>query len=343
MNKNNNILIIGSIILILLINIVYSIKSSFGENLKLPSTGSVVINFLGFGKDPNNATLDTVLFDSCQSTAFGGCPYPNSSQDYNLIHVNGSTINNYLLAKSNISGSTGFDWNCGCEMGYSYVNYTNVQTLPAIQVNDGDILFTNDITGITSYKIQYGTVADPSGINVDYSSNIITVDISKGPTQFNAQYVHNLVNNNGLPPGSILFQFPDNTGSGCACTKITELSNAGNQIYNSGGNCTEGNNILISPGQYGYDINKPQFKCLLYMSNLGGCELTNSGSQVDAGPWINQAINDGYRKFIIQEPDIGFCFYGIWGNDKYASKFIATNNINGSGDRDSGNLSSMSC
>jgi hypothetical protein len=79
------------------------------------------------------------------------------------------------------------------------------------------------------------------------------------------------------------------------------------------------------------------------MSTLNACKLSSSGSQVDAGPWINQAIKDGYRKFIIQEPDIGNCFYGIWDNDKYASKFIATNNINGAGDRDSGNLSSMSC
>jgi len=347
MFKKVNYLLISCIVLIILIFIdIYVTKSSFTQNLKWNS-GNVTINFKGFGKDSSSAQLNNVYVSSCNSIG-SMCGWPTQSQDYNLIQVfNGSVINNYTLATSNnYSQSEG----CipaahappDCTYG-NYVNYTNIQTLPSIQVTDGHILFTNDITGTTSYKIQYGTVSDPSGINVDYGSNVITIDTSKGATNFTVDYVHNLVNNNGLPPGSILFQFPDNTGSGCGCTKITELSNAGNQIYKSAGNCTEGNNILIFPGKYGYDPNNPQIKCMLYMSVLGGCKLSSNGPTVDAGPWINDRIKEGYRKFILQEPYIGGCFYLIWANNKYASQIVATSNINGTPDTSTGNISSMSC
>jgi hypothetical protein len=312
--KRFNILLLNSVILILLIIIIYTNnKSLFGFN-----TPSVTIDFLGFGKNDSNLTN---IVSTCLPSDLL-CEFPTNSMPFNLTHISKET-NVYPLGISNtsveyvpVTGTTGYFNNI--------VTYTNVNNNQIITCTDGDLLYTSDLTGITSYKIKFGSISDGSLIKADYINNIITIDTRKGTTEFTINYVHNLINHNGLPDGTITINFPDNSEAMCACTSNIELSINNNSIFKTDG-CTLGNKIIIIAGQYGFDVANPNIKFRLKISNLNGCKITKSGRTGDASDWINNAIKQGYRTFNITEKRESLCYYFIDSNYTYASIITASN------------------
>jgi hypothetical protein len=334
MFKKVNYLLISCIVLIILIFIITLTKSSFSQNLKSWNRGNIVINFKGIGPDPNNAQLNNVLVQKASLTNF-----PNQSEQFNLFHVSGDVTKNYYLATSNSSyqiepypdvvGNVQYD---------NYMTYTDVQTLSGITTTSGDIFYTSDITGTTSYKIQYDTVSDPSGINVDYGSNVITIDTSKAGTSVNVDYVHNKINNNGLPPGTILITFPDGSGNIVARLGDVYLGIQGNQnwIFHAGNAGPTGNQVYIFPGQSGYDQSNPNiYLTLKYISLIGGVDDGRTG---DASDWINARIKEGYTTFNVStyKKTSWACTFS-----NYGSYIVAKgNNLQ---DTSSGHITGTSC
>jgi hypothetical protein len=314
--KRFNILLLNSVILILLIIIIYTNnKSLFGFN-----TPSVTIDFLGFGK--NDSNLTNIVSTCLPSDLF--CQFPTNSMPFNLIHISKET-NVYPLGISNTSveyvpviGTTGYFNNI--------VTYTIVNNNQIITCTDGDLLYTSDLTGITSYKIQYGKLNEGSPIKADYDNNIITIDTSQGTDEFSIKYVHNLINKNGLPDGTITINFPSNGGAKCACTSNISLGVGNNILFNvPNGSCTIAENIIIIPGQYGFDVANPNIKFTFNISNLSSCKITKSGRTGDASDWINNAIKQGYRTFNISEKSESLCYYFIDLNHTYSSTITASN------------------
>jgi hypothetical protein len=329
MNKNNNILIIGSIILILLINIVYSIKSSFGENLKLPSTGSVVINFKGVGSNPNDAGLTDELLKICIPPDFACYDYNGFQGVLNLIHVTNGTNNIYRFADYTISTSSTTPPFQSQTYYTATATYNNIMLPPSIEINDGDLLFTKDQFATTGYKVVFGTVADPSGINVDYINNIITIDTSKGVTQFNVDYIHNKLNTNPFPQGTITFQFPDDSDASCICAKVDDLLVNGVSIFKTGGNCTTGNKIIIFPGEFGFDPANPNIVLKMIEEGTPGSiyPCSGVGQHNDDQGTLNNWIQNGYRDFILVEESSSsssFCYWvRLYTSDRQYHKIIS--------------------
>lgn len=319
--EKTKILLIHSFILLILIIIIVSIKQSlFTQNLKL-GPQPISVKFLGFGSNSSDAKLTEVLFAQGVQDAI-----PDMSAEFYLIHVNGSNVENINFGttttrdvnRSYCPGGGPFPLPCTYIHDH-YVSYSNIST-PTISCNNGDIIFTVDLAGITSYNIVV-TNNSPASINID-NNNIITINTAGQTGGFEVKYVHNLKNNNSYPPGTIDFQFPGDGGASWAWVDHIHLGLSQNHdiLFTEDGQ-SSGEHRYMFPGQYGFDINNPNIYLQYRMYDSG---VEYNGADQDVSDWVNQQIKAGYRSFYITENMRG----GWTCPSSWQSWLHAKNNIN---------------
>jgi hypothetical protein len=267
---------------------------------------------------------------------------PTVNSNLTLIHTDQASneIDKTIIANSylySVEGDTSSDWNY-------HIKYSPTSPNSTINVNDGDLLFTTDILGGTSYKISFGPV-DPSkgGVSID-ANNLITIDPTSSGT-LNVPYIHN-TQNNTRPTNSILITFPDSSTAFKAWLGNVSLGFQGNPpsiIFSTDHSGPVGEHIIMVDGENGFTMDNPNiYLTLKYAVNDLALPLAKEGRTGDASSFINDRIRKGFRTFYVQTQDGPYCWYATV--DRWGAGITATDNITPGVNNDwSGKITELGC
>ena len=303
------------------------------------------VSFKGFGKNPGDATVSMTKVQKQSSIAF-----PDQKQQYNLVHVRkGNIQSSYILGKSistsqpartpasYLSGGGGMGYGGGANIMFydNYIGYSDISYPAAIDVQNGDLFFTSDITGTTSYKIQ----TTDSASMIDYTNNIINIGNNEA-SQVSFDYVNNLVNNNGYPPDTIKFTWPNNQSFASVAHARVRLGvqNVEDKIFEGDVNRDTAAKYVF-PGQSGFDINNPNI--LLQLKAADDTGRLYDGRTGDASGWVNDRIREGYREFNVTPYNKRYCWLSA--GDSWSVFVVATASINGKPNVWTGDISRTGC